>query len=102
MYVTIKTITDGKELESKPCFIHDYGMSRLNDKVSFFFDCWGYCLACHNCPFSSDGHCGCRKSTIKAKVKYLKDHPDFLMFCIDNHKDIWEEIKGLFYGARMT
>lgn len=75
----------------------------LNDKVSLFFNCWDYHLACYNCPFSSGGFgCGCHKSTIKAKVKYLKDHPNFLAFCINNHKDIWEEIKGLFYGARMT
>ena len=76
----------------------------LNDKVSLFFNCCDYRLNCYDCPFSSDGHgCGCHKSTIKAKVKYLKDHPDFLMFCIDSHQDIWEEIKGLFYGgARMT
>lgn len=76
----------------------------LNDKVSLFFNCCDHRLNCYNCPFSSGGHgCVCHKSTIKAKVKYLKDHPDFLMFCIDSHQDIWEEIKGLFYGgARMT
>ena len=76
----------------------------LNDKVSLFFNCCDYRLNCYDCPFSSGGRgCGCHKSTIEAKVKYLKDHPDFLMFCINSHQDIWEEIKGLFYGgARMT
>lgn len=75
----------------------------LNDKVSFFFNCYDYRLNCYDCPFSSNYGCRCHSSTIKSKVKYLKDHPDFLMFCIDSRQGIWKEIKGLFYGgARMT
>lgn len=76
----------------------------MNESVSIFFDCCGYGLECYNCPFSSEGYgCKCHSSTVKAKVKYLKEHPDFLLFCMENHQDLWEEIKGLFYGgARMT
>ena len=96
-------IMDGKLL----CAYHMKGTTLLpclNDKVSLFFNCYGYGLSCCDCPFSSGGRgCGCHKSTIEAKVKYLKDHPDFLKFCIDSRQGIWEEIKGLFYGgARMT